>query len=599
MKANVVVTIDQNGKFIGAESLELPQAIIPVDEDSASRSGTKAEPLPLNDKLSYLDADFGEFFKDEIDPNTKKPYIKQQPELHNKYMEKLKRWASDANYSHPKVKAIYQYLVNNRIGKDVLGAISKTAKEWKDSQFVCFRVMDTDAGPHAVSETWKDISLFNSWINYYESVSNTTGYDYVTGEYGPLAEKIPAKIRNTGDKAKIYSTNDSSKYEGRFLNVESAVTVGRKSMEKAISALRFLVECQKNRVNSENIVCWSNENVNEALPITEDSFEDLLDGFFEKSEDETMIMSSYYADQIKKLVHGYKSNDDLHQHSINVMAIDTADGSMQGRLSIVYYCSLNLSGFYENLLHWNKECCWKIRLPHGKSSYTFIGAPLPKDIAAAAYGKEMGNYIDVDDKVLKKTINRILPCIVQHRKIPKDIVFSAIHRVNNPLGYSVSEKGISQNWEKVLNTTCALIVKYHFDYRGGELVDMALDLQCTDRNYLFGRLIAVAESFEIRANYKSDTHRVTNAKKFWSQFVMRPAATWKTIYGKLNRYEPRLNVRDRVSYNNLIGEILNGLGECDGYNNEALNENYLLGYYAQREVLKTKNNKEQAEKEED
>ena len=37
MKANVVVTIDQNGKFIGAENLELPRAIIPVDEEIVNK----------------------------------------------------------------------------------------------------------------------------------------------------------------------------------------------------------------------------------------------------------------------------------------------------------------------------------------------------------------------------------------------------------------------------------------------------------------------------------------------------------------------------------------------------------------------------------
>src|SRR5690606_26544364 len=117
-----------------------------------------------------------------------------------------------------------------------------------------------------------------------------------------------------------------------------------------------------------------------------------------------------------------------------------------------------------------------------------------------------------DDKVIKGVMERMLPCIIDGRDIPHDIVASAIRRASSPEAMERWE------WEKTLSIACALLNK-----REGRRV--ALDMECMDRDYLFGRLLAVADVLERRA-LGSDEKRATNAIRYMNAFSMRPARTW-------------------------------------------------------------------------
>ena len=58
----------------------------------------------------------------------------------------------------------------------------------------------------------------------------------------------------------------------------------------------------------------------------------------------------------------------------------------------------------------------------------FIGAPAPRDIAEAAYGRRL------DDRLRKATVERILPCIVDSQPIPNDLVIAVRARASNRSG---------------------------------------------------------------------------------------------------------------------------------------------------------------------
>lgn len=77
----------------------------------------------------------------------------------------------------------------------------------------------------------------------------------------------------------------------------------------------------------------------------------------------------------------------------------------------------------------------------------FYGAPATRDIAFAAYGPR------ASDKIVKGLMERMLPCIIDGRIIPKDIVKSAFQRASNPVAMERWE------WEKTLSIACALIRK--------------------------------------------------------------------------------------------------------------------------------------------
>ena len=53
----------------------------------------------------------------------------------------------------------------------------------------------------------------------------------------------------------------------------------------------------------------------------------------------------------------------------------------------------------------------------------------------------------------------------------------------------------------------------------------------------------------------------------------------------MRAYLKRLNPGARAKIENKIMQIINVLRETDGFNNNLLNERYLLGYYEEREKL--------------
>lgn len=128
---------------------------------------------------------------------------------------------------------------------------------------------------------------------------------------------------------------------------------------------------------------------------------------------------------------------------------------------------------------------------------------------------------------------------------------------------------------------------------------MALDPNCNNRSYQFGRLLAVMEKIERDVLNKADDERETNAIRMQPVFVRRPGYAVKTIMDKLKTaYYPKLKEGSRVYYDRLIGEIMDkiSLSSLEEYN-QPLDETYLLGYYLQKNTLYTKKESEMSKEE--
>ena len=120
---------------------------------------------------------------------------------------------------------------------------------------------------------------------------------------------------------------------------------------------------------------------------------------------------------------------------------------------------------------------------------------------------------------------------------------------------------------------------------------MALDKEQKDRNYLYGRLLAVADRIEYRTYDASDKGRVTNAKRYMSTFSQRPFETWKMIEENIQPYVNKLEFPERRFYENLLHEI-NGLFDVDSFgDNSKLGGLYLLGFHHQAYELTSKKTK--------
>jgi CRISPR-associated protein Csd1 len=199
-------------------------------------------------------------------------------------------------------------------------------------------------------------------------------------------------------------------------------------------------------------------------------------------------------------------------------------------------------------------------------------------------------------KFKKSIIERFLPCIIDGRQIPIDIVETAIRKASNPLAFKDNEKW---QWERTLSIACALYRCYSIrNSNNKNKYTMALEPERIDRDYLYGRLLAVAEHLEETALYMANEKRETSAARLMQRFADYPYQTWRSLESALVPYKSRLN-SNRPGFlfkiKNLFDEIIAKFQPGDFEKDGRLSGAYLLGYHCQRLVLKVKKYDEENE----
>jgi CRISPR-associated protein Csd1 len=231
------------------------------------------------------------------------------------------------------------------------------------------------------------------------------------------------------------------------------------------------------------------------------------------------------------------------------------------------------SEFLDRIEGWHTQYAWAQNF--GKSA-KFVGAPAPRDIAEAAYGTR------VDDKLRKATVERLLPCIIDGQVVPFDLVSSAVRRSSNRAGLDHWE------WEKCLGIACALFRGYSTSQ--GREYQMALEEDRTTRDYLYGRLLALADSIEGYSLKQAGESRDTTAVRLMQRFADRPFSTWRNIELALTPYKSRLRASEKGAgflwkREKLLDEIQCRFQPEEFTSDRALSGEFLLGFHCQRAAL--------------
>lgn len=572
--AQIELTIDEDGNFMGAAAVDKSDAVtvIPVTEDSGVRT-SGIFPMPLADKLLYIAGDYEKYISGKKADNS--AYFEA-------YMKQLSQW-KNSEFSHKAVKAIYAYLAERTLMNDLIecgvlkidaesGKLAEKAKIAGIAQadsFVRFIVYYRDK--KLESRTWKDKSLHESFMNFNSSMMGNVQLCYASGAMEAVTYKHPSKIRHSGDKAKLISSNDESgfSYRGRFKNKEEAFAVSYNFSQKMHNALKWLIQKQGIRFDSMTLIVWASA-LQEIPPIDKSlaEYHDPIDNEEEETEKPVPDTLPKYSELIKKMMFGYKSSLSVNT-KIMIMGLDAAT---TGRLSISIYSELENSQFLENLEKWHSETVW--RRWDGKNSKNYFNSFSVRDIINCAYGREQDKFLKCDEKLLKTAVLRLLPCITEGVRIPRDIVRNLYQRASNPMAYENN-----YNHRLVLETACAMIRKEYLDYQKGELT-MAYDPDEKDRSYRFGCLLAIADKAEKDTYSDSDRKdRITNARRYWNAFSLHPSQTWKIIEERLNPYLNKLGGGLRDHYEKRIEEIMSGMSASDFDDNSSLSPLYLLGYH--------------------
>jgi CRISPR-associated protein Csd1 len=119
--------------------------------------------------------------------------------------------------------------------------------------------------------------------------------------------------------------------------------------------------------------------------------------------------------------------------------------------------------------------------------------------------------------------------------------------------------------------------------------EMALERERTSRDYLYGRLLALAEHLEARALYVGGEQRETNAARLMQRFAERPYTTWRILEPSLQPYQGRLQAK-RPKFLHYIkvtmDDVVAMFATEDFISDAPLSGEFLLGYHCQRAALR-------------
>ena len=619
--AHIHIVIDAEGNFLRASVLEKTQVVLPSTEKSAGRS-SGAAPHPLADKIQYIAKDY---------PH----YGGRKPSYFEMYETQLAEWCSSENHCHEKAVAVHKYISKGRVVSDLVLSnvlhvdpkkhlLAYWPDEEENSPPLIFKVLPTlskdkrinknkpeiEPGDALVcwsvekegepdSSTWQDATLQQSWINYDAQSNVISDLCYITGDIKPVSVNHPAKLRHTGDKAKLISANDSSgfTFRGRFTDPDGgqAARVSYEVTQKAHNALRWLISRQGFRNDLQVYVSWAIsgketpnplestwELLNINLAIDEESKTEAED-----SPDHSIDIGESFARKLNKYMEGYHATLEPNEQIV-VMGLDSAT---PGRMGIIYYRELLASEFLERLGEWHSQFAWPQRFtvevpaPNGKKKpYKKIiwpvSSPAPRAIAEAAYG----NILKSNDTLKKNVVQRIMPCIVDARPFPHDLVVSAVHRACNRNNHERWE------WERNLGIACALYKGFYLRHpkeKERRKYSMALEKDRTTRDYLYGRLLAIAEKIEEMALYVGGETRPTTAARLMQRFADRPFSTWRNIELALVPYMQRLQANRAgflVNRKKELDTVLDAFLPDDFTSEKPLSGEFLLGYHCQKQA---------------
>jgi CRISPR-associated protein Csd1 len=602
-QVHIEITLNGSGKFRAASIVEQETTFIPATEKSAGRtSGTVAHGLA--DKLKYVAPNGSNLASSmssgDEDEDSEASQEDQDPP-HALYLDQLRNWVASA--PDPHVKSVLTYVESGSILKDLLeqrilhaDSNVRLLTHWPgpDAPPAIFKVLTPNKGqrdqlaavvrwivemptPDGDARLWLNTSVQRSWQRFIAKQAGKPSLCMVTGEMLTPAFNHPKRLRHGKDGAKLISSNDKEgfTYRGRFELAHHAYGIGSSTTQKAHNALRWLIAPDRKqgyRNGDQVIVAWAVSG--QPVPAVIAATDEIVPVEQERYRGDA---GQLFAKKLNNAIRGYEAK--LPERAdIVVMALDSAT---PGRLAVTFYRELERSEFLDRIKSWHEGGAWQQNLAWDRK---FFGTPAPADIARAAYGRQVkGKKIS---KLLVATVERLLPCIVDGRHLPRDLVQSCVQRTTRRSSLTRSKTGYEQEFEFCLGVTCSVLKQS----RPKERYSMSLNEGRRTRSYLYGRLLAVAENIERFALDQAQETRDTSASRYMQRFADHPFQTWLVISKNLKPYETRLRSKDStVSFlktrQDLIGKISDLFETEDFIKQGRLDGEFLLGYYCQRQQL--------------
>jgi len=605
------ITLDKNSNAVDGRFLKKGEIVVfPITEESIIRTSTKIAPHPISDYLSYLTSSHNPY------PNKNEAYLKGIIEL----------LEYEKEYHCENFRIIGEYLIKNMVLKDFLkfylgntpysidqnfnlifNTVSKKGKV-KEKKinlgkiFITFKIEKEFSGDITLTRDTDIHSFYISYVRNTKMNISKLSYCDITGKLDYCIESHTGII----GKAKLISvSNHKETYFGRFKEGRDVVHVSYEASQKVHNILKYLIENSNHSqylVGDAYVINWLSHDLSKGGI---DLVSEIENDDFESEEEKSM---DRLGGGISNKLGRYFTGKDGTFNSENDFYVLIIEKVNDGRAAIKYFRRLSRSEAYQRVSNWYKSTEWKFNnLRKSPSLNEITNLIHVQEENSEENRKENKNEESKSKKIRRRTIERLIPCVIDSQKLPNDIFRSAFYKLSNKLSYK-SEK----SWNTALSIGCSLIKKYKYDYENCNIdVDKINEVRELEdsRSFYYGRLMAVYEKIEIDAvgskekdddtkKGKNNTHRITNADKLWSSMIRTPERTRFIIETKIKPYINILkknNYGSYVFYDKLITEItqkLIQLKEANSNTSGSLNEDFILGYYYQKNAFYQKKDKD-------
>lgn len=561
------------------------EIIFPVTKDSAYRSGRKAPSHALVDYVKYI-----------FDKNGN---------LLNDYKENLLAWI---NYEEDKdiktfLKIIFDFLDKKDALKSIATNLVSDFKnlsgydiEYEDKKlnisdvFLEFEISSFIGDKDVSVSSYKE--LHTSFINFTNYVDTPNGICNVSGSM----EHIITKHRKVDYKKKlICMSNNKETYLGRFKGRNSLIKIGRKTSEKVHIMLNYLIENEYSGIKlsrDQYLITWFSEDVKNSknidITFKKFNFNDFLNQLAEAENKTTPVnINTKNISQSFKLGR-VNYNDDSNFYC---MVIDL---SSSGRAAIKYFNQLKVSELQDKLKKWEKRYHWD---KYNESIGDFNPfTPSFYSIFINAYGIERtlknGRSLDYDNKkFMNNQYISLVTSLLNGSSLPKNIENKFKQNIRKRNSYKEPRV-----WNNLLFVARAVLKNSN-----EENFTRMIDKDNNDRSYLLGRLLSIYHNIELSTYTSKDLNagneenypqRLTNAEKFWSNYLDRPATTITILEKKTNTYLNKLKTTDYRMYkgldtikSQLLTKISKNYKLDDKSFNMPLDYKFLFGYTAQNSSI--------------
>ncbi|MDR0820735.1 MAG: type I-C CRISPR-associated protein Cas8c/Csd1 [Endomicrobium sp.] len=442
--------------------------------------------------------------------------------------------------------------------------------------------------------TYEDEAIKESWINFRKQKENKKYKSEVEKAYRKTDKENDIAVRLIDDKiccisgktdciatnhqfangtSKIIAVGDDLVFKGRFEEYYEALSISFDVSQKAHNTLKWLIADERKqayRNYPQIIVAFTIEGKNGNI-------------------------GEVFGKDFVKSVKGYDIKFEQFEENENIVVLEM-DAASKGRACITYYREMTSSQYLENIKNWHKKYYWQQFLKiknkdNQKEEYRyFYGTPSINAIATIYFYKKDRYLVEKNEQKIKsKLIRDLMPSVLENRNIPEYIERHFIEKASNPIALNDIQ------WKTILRIACSIYKGNHLYYDENKKEEdylMSVDENCKDRNYLYGRLLAVIDDAEKSALLKQNKEnsntkeaiRSTNAQRLMRQFSIKPFETWKVLYEKFNdAYKRRVN---GYWIDKRIVDIKDKFTSIEEFkNNSKLTGLYLLGYFHQLKTI--------------